>query len=353
MSKNKAPNRKSKDSFRAKRALFARREDLWLEHIANALMEICSPLEPEYIDDSQTIDIKGRLTLWRLGMIAWNFATPDFRKRDEWIVAHGVLFGHNDIPLTKLDIMNLDDVHRQIAVKDVAKLMRRKVELYPMTPFIIENIACPIVNGKPRLLVSICHIIRHLDFRFLEERSPIVLAPEHIREIRKNAGLSQALFAKILEVSTKRVSAWENGKTIPDEEKMEEIKEWENERPNTTKKKRRGPITLKKLTGQRSGIIVYFCCDATITIACNWTEAEPNRLPRYSPRDGLVFSREEDLSTAKMKTMSFEHVQRLIHCIVTWNAGKPLPFVEADYEGATFYYYEFDGGLIIAPDNWE
>lgn len=137
MSKNKDAKRKAKQ--KAKLAQAAQQEQARIEHIANAVMEICSPLEPDYIDDSQTIDVKGRLILWRLGMIAWNLA----------------LVGHKDIPLANLDKMSLDEEHREIVAKAVARLIRRKYELYPNIRFSIENIACPIIAGKPRLKVSI------------------------------------------------------------------------------------------------------------------------------------------------------------------------------------------------------
>jgi len=50
MSKNKDAKRKAKQ--KAKLAQAAQQEQARIEHIANAVMEICSPLEPDYIDDS-------------------------------------------------------------------------------------------------------------------------------------------------------------------------------------------------------------------------------------------------------------------------------------------------------------
>ena len=205
MSKNRDAKRKAKQ--KAKLAQAAQQEQARIEHIANAVMEICSPLEPDYIDDSQTIDVKGRLILWRLGMIAWNLA----------------LVGHKDIPLGDLDKMSLDEEHREIVAKAVARLIRRKYELYPNIRFSIENIACPIIAGKPRLKVNIGQ--QYHDFGIPSyDDEPKQLTPEDILAIRKKAGLSQVKFASALGVSVKKVSAWEHGKAVPGEAESEKIR---------------------------------------------------------------------------------------------------------------------------------
>ena len=206
MSKNKDAKRKAKQ--KAKLAHIAQQEQARIEHIANALMEICSPLEPEYIDDSQTIDIKGRLILWRFGMLAWNLA----------------LVGHKDMPLGDLDRMNLDEEHRKIVAKAVAQLIRRKYELYPNIHFSIGSVSCPIVAGKPCLKISIGQQYHDFGIPSYEDEKPQPLTPEAILEIRKKARLSQVKFAAALGVSVKKVSAWEHGKAAPDEAETEKIK---------------------------------------------------------------------------------------------------------------------------------
>ena len=50
------------------------------------------------------------------------------------------------------------------------------------------------------------------------------LTPEQILTKRKGLGLSQVKFAAALGVSVKKVSAWERGKTVPDEAEMEKNK---------------------------------------------------------------------------------------------------------------------------------
>ena len=206
MSKNKDAKCKAKQ--KAKLAQAAQQEHARIEHIANAMMEICSPLEPEYIDDSQTIDVKGRLILWRLGMIAWNLA----------------LVGHKDIPLADLDKMSLDEEYRQIVAKAVAQLIRRKYELYPNIRFSVENIACPFVAGKPRLKISLGQQYHDFGIPSYEDEKPLPLTPKAILEIRKKTGLSQVKFAAALGVSVKKVSAWEHGKVVPNEAETEKIR---------------------------------------------------------------------------------------------------------------------------------
>ena len=206
MSKNRNAKRKAKQ--KAKLAHAAQQEQARIEHIANALMEICSPLEPEYIDDSQTIDIKGRLILWRFGMLAWNLA----------------LVGHKDIPLGDLDKMSLDEEHRQIVAKTVAQLIRRKYEFFPNIHFSISNVSCPIVAGKPCLKISIGQQYHDFGIPSYDEEKPQPLTPEAILAIRKSTGLSQVKFAAALGVSVKKVSAWEHGKAVPDEAETEKIR---------------------------------------------------------------------------------------------------------------------------------
>jgi len=206
MSKNRDAKRKAKQ--KAKLAHAAQQEQARIEHIANAVMEICSPLEPDYIDDSQTIDIKGRLILWRFGMLAWNLA----------------LVGHKDIPLGDLDKMSLDEEHRQIVAKTVAQLIRRKYELFPNIHFSISNVSCPIVAGKPCLKISIGQQYHDFGIPSYDEEKPQPLTPEAILEIRKKTGLSQVKFATALGVSVKKISAWEHGKAVPDEAEMEKIR---------------------------------------------------------------------------------------------------------------------------------
>ena len=52
--------------------------------IADALMDLCADVLPEYVDDSRGIDLVGRNILWRMGMVAWNIALAHGHGRVEY-----------------------------------------------------------------------------------------------------------------------------------------------------------------------------------------------------------------------------------------------------------------------------
>ena len=69
---DKAAKRKAKLKARK---FYAEQHRLHLSgRIADALMDLCADVLPEYIDDSKGIDLVGRNILWRMGMVAWNIA---------------------------------------------------------------------------------------------------------------------------------------------------------------------------------------------------------------------------------------------------------------------------------------
>ena len=85
------------------------------ERIADAIMDICSPLAEQYIDPEKTPDVNGWLVLWRIGRIAWNLT----------------LTGRRDISQTDLDKTDLDADNKEILAENISLLIRRKYELYP------------------------------------------------------------------------------------------------------------------------------------------------------------------------------------------------------------------------------
>ena len=70
MSKNKEAKRKAK--IKAQKAQSVQQAQARNERIADAIMDICSPLAEQYIDPEKTPDVNGWLVLWRIGGIAWN-----------------------------------------------------------------------------------------------------------------------------------------------------------------------------------------------------------------------------------------------------------------------------------------
>ena len=206
MSKNKDAKRKAK--IKAQKAQAVQQAQARNEHVADAIMDICSPLAEQYIDPEKTPDVTGWLVLWRIGRIAWNLT----------------LTGRRDISQADLDKTDLDADNKEILAENISLLIRRKYELYPQIRIKVEKISVVLDWGKPKLKVSLGETYKEIPIPKYEDEKPQPLTPEAILEIRKKARLSQVKFAAALGVSVKKVSAWEHGKAVPDEAEMEKIR---------------------------------------------------------------------------------------------------------------------------------
>ena len=209
MSKNKEAKRKAK--IKAQKAQAVQKAQARNERVADAIMDICSPLAEQYIDPEKTPDVTGWLVLWRIGRIAWNLT----------------LTGRRDISQTDLDKTDLDADNKEILAENISLLIRRKYELYPQIRIKVEKISVVLDWGKPKLKVSLGETYKEIPIPKYEDEKPQPLTPESILEIRKKAGLSQVKFAATLGVSVKKVSAWEHGKAVPDEAEAEKIRRME------------------------------------------------------------------------------------------------------------------------------
>jgi DNA-binding transcriptional regulator YiaG len=209
MSKNKDAKRKAKKL--AQKAQAVQQAQARNERVADAIMDICSPLAEQYIDPEKTPDVTGYLVLWRIGRIAWNLT----------------LTGRRDISQTDLDKTDLDADNKEILAENISLLIRRKYELYPQIRIKVEKISVVLDWGKPKLKVSLGETYKEIPIPKYEDEKPQPLTPESILEIRKKAGLSQVKFAATLGVSVKKVSAWEHGKAVPDEAEAEKIRRME------------------------------------------------------------------------------------------------------------------------------
>ena len=205
MSKNKDAKRKAK--IKAQKAQAIQQAQARNDRVAEAVMDICSVLEEQYIDPEKTPDVNGWLVLWRVGGIAWNLS----------------LTGRRDISQADLDKTVLDADNKEILAENISKLIRRKYELYPQIRIKVEKTSVVLDWGKPRLKVTLGETYKEIPIpKYDDEPKP--LTPEDILAIRKKAGLSQVKFAAALGVSVKKVSAWEHGKAVPDEVETEKIR---------------------------------------------------------------------------------------------------------------------------------
>ena len=133
--KSKADKRKDKLKERK------RKEDSSIQTLAKqlswALEELCAPVLPEYIDDSNGLDLTGRSIVWRMGMIAWNIAVT----------------GRKEIGDALIQQMKLGPEERQIVKNEIDGLVRRKYELFLAMRTAITSLAveCSGTEAKPKV----------------------------------------------------------------------------------------------------------------------------------------------------------------------------------------------------------
>jgi len=168
--------------------------------IADALMELCADVLPEYVDDAKGPDLVGRNIIWRLGMVAWNLAVA----------------GHREIDDSSVDEMRVDAESKKIVRDEINGLVRRKYEKFPELRTAIKDVAAIIVAGEARVKVTLGDTLPAMPIPEFDEK-PEPLTPDQILTKRKGLGLSQVKFAAALGVSVKKVSAWERGKAVPNE----------------------------------------------------------------------------------------------------------------------------------------
>lgn len=174
--------------------------------IADALMDLCADILPEYVDDSKGIDLVGRNILWRMGMVAWNIAVTGRREIDE----------------SSINTMKLDEESRKMVRDEVNALVRLKYRKYPELRTAISSVSAVNVAGGAKLKVSLGDTFPAMPIPDFSDRTA-PLTPEQILTKRKGLKLSQAKFAAALGVSVKKVSAWEHGKAAPTEAELEKI----------------------------------------------------------------------------------------------------------------------------------
>lgn len=201
---DKAARRKAK--LKAKRVHAEQLRHQQHVRIADALMDLCADVLPEYVDDSRGIDLVGRNILWRMGMVAWNIAVTGRREIDE----------------SSINTMKLDEESRRMVRDEVNALVRLKYKKYPDLRTSISNVSAVNVAGGAKLKVSLGDTFPAMPIPDFSEK-PEPLTPEQILTKRKGLKLSQAKFATLLGVSVRKVAAWEHGKDTPDEAEMEKI----------------------------------------------------------------------------------------------------------------------------------
>ena len=175
--------------------------------IADALMELCADVLPEYVDDAKGPDLVGRNIIWRLGMVAWNIAVT----------------GRKEIDDSSVDEMRVDAESKKMVRDEINGLVRRKYEKFPELRTAIKDVTALLVAGQARLKVSLGDTFSAMPIPDFSDK-PEPLTPDEILTKRKGLGLTQVRFAGALGGSVKTVSAWEHGKSVPDEVKTMKIR---------------------------------------------------------------------------------------------------------------------------------
>ena len=175
--------------------------------IADALMDLCADVLPEYVDDSKGVDLVGRNILWRMGMVAWNIAVT----------------GRKEIDDSSIDEMRVDAESKKMVRDEINGLVRRKYEKYPELQTAITDVAAVAVAAGAKLKVSLGDTFPAMPIPDFNDRT-VPLTPEQILTKRKGLKLSQVKFAAALGVPVKKVAAWEHGKAVPDEAETMKIR---------------------------------------------------------------------------------------------------------------------------------
>ena len=124
--------------------------------LSSALERLCAPVLPEYIDDSNGLDLIGRRIVYQMGMIAWNIAVT----------------GRRELADTAFENSNLDEEQRTMVRNEIHALVKKKYADFPDYHTAIRAIAVSMSNGKSCLKVQIGDTFPALPTPVLEESFP-------------------------------------------------------------------------------------------------------------------------------------------------------------------------------------
>ena len=206
---NKAQKRKAK--LKAKKQQMIHNQQSLTERLSAALEKLCEPVLPEYIDDSNGSDLTGRNIVWQMGMIAWNIHVT----------------GRKELADCAFAGSKLDAEQQKMVQDEIAGLVRRKIELYPRQMTAIRDVAATLVNGSPRAKARPGDTFPELPAKTASEPEGAIAA-EDIAFLRKEMKLTQLKFGEFFGVSARKVSEWEHGKSIPNEENLAQMRKLKN-----------------------------------------------------------------------------------------------------------------------------
>ena len=142
--------------------------------LSSALEMLCAPILPEYIDDSNGLDLIGRRIVYQMGMIAWNIAVT----------------GRRELADTAFENSNLDEEQRTMVRNEIHALVKKKYAEFSGYHTAIRAISVSMSNGKSCLKVQIGDTFPALPTPVLEESFPPPANPIRAlydRNIRRTA----------------------------------------------------------------------------------------------------------------------------------------------------------------------
>lgn len=206
--KNKTDKRKEK--LKARKRQESNISSRQIDRLSSALSAMCAPVLPEYIDDSDGIDIVGRKIVYQMGQIAWNIA----------------LSGRMILDDSDISLIRLGESERQIFRDEIAGLILRKNTLFPNIRTSINSVKVIIGSDKAGVKVKPGQVIAIKNPTVeMPPLPPEPLMPEQIFAMRKDLSLSQVKLGEMLQVSARTISAWEHGKASPADEQMQRLRE--------------------------------------------------------------------------------------------------------------------------------
>lgn len=156
---DKATKRKAKLRAR-KRQMNAARIGV-ATRLSAALERLCAPVLPEYIDDSNGLDLIGRRIVYQMGMIAWNIAVTGRREQAD----------------TAFENSNLDEEQRTMVRNEIHTLVKKKYADFSDYHTAIRAISVSMSNGKSSLKVQIGDTFPSLPTPVSEESLPPTANP--------------------------------------------------------------------------------------------------------------------------------------------------------------------------------
>src|SRR5574344_716708 len=113
MKKSKADKRKAKVKAKKQQAVLHERS--LSIRLSAALEKLCEPVMPEYIDDTEGLDLVGRRIVYQMGFIAWNIAVT----------------GRKELADSAFKNTDLNAGQRSMVQQEIAGLVKRKYTEFP------------------------------------------------------------------------------------------------------------------------------------------------------------------------------------------------------------------------------